>query len=205
MARRLGIVGPVVRESERRGRTRPCAFAAKVHSLGDAHVGCATSPARRIRRRYLLCQPTAMNVWTSTSVRWPTGSGLRYVLASPNEGTVELEAAPPGTEAIISFVPGERAILGRRMVGEIDLMGTRRDGLDAFLDEKVAEGFTIETRAENPRDHRPSRERPSAVHERRGPRSFRGGGRRGRPRDDAPGRAEAVLNRGDGTASSYRC
>ena len=34
------------------------------------------------------------------------------------------------------------------MAGEIDPMGTRRDGLDVFLDEKVAEGFTIETRTD---------------------------------------------------------
>ena len=27
-------------------------------------------------------------------------------------------------------------------------MGTRKDGLDAFLDEKLAEGFTIETRTD---------------------------------------------------------
>ena len=30
------------------------------------------------------------------------------------------------------------------MAGEIDAMGKRKAGLDAFLDEKLAEGFTIE-------------------------------------------------------------
>ncbi len=34
------------------------------------------------------------------------------------------------------------------MAGEIDPNGTRKDGLDAFLDEKLAEGFTIETRTD---------------------------------------------------------
>jgi hypothetical protein len=34
------------------------------------------------------------------------------------------------------------------MASEIDPMGIRKDGLDAFLDEKVAEGFTIETRTD---------------------------------------------------------
>ena len=34
------------------------------------------------------------------------------------------------------------------MAGEIDPMGTRKEGLDAFLDEKFAEGFTIETRTD---------------------------------------------------------
>jgi hypothetical protein len=31
-------------------------------------------------------------------------------------------------------------------VGEIDPHGTRREGLDAFLDQKVEEGYVIETR-----------------------------------------------------------
>ena len=34
------------------------------------------------------------------------------------------------------------------MAGDIDAMGTRKDGLDAFLEEKLAEGFTVETRTE---------------------------------------------------------
>jgi len=34
------------------------------------------------------------------------------------------------------------------MAGDIDATGTRKDGLDAFLDEKLAEGFTIETRTD---------------------------------------------------------
>ena len=32
------------------------------------------------------------------------------------------------------------------MSGEIDPIGTRKDGLDAFLEEKLTEGFTVETR-----------------------------------------------------------
>ncbi len=34
------------------------------------------------------------------------------------------------------------------MAGEIDPTGTRKDGLDTFLEEKCAEGFTIETRTD---------------------------------------------------------
>ena len=34
------------------------------------------------------------------------------------------------------------------MAGDIDPIGTRKDGLDAFLDEKLAEGFAIETRTD---------------------------------------------------------
>ena len=33
-------------------------------------------------------------------------------------------------------------------MGEIDPLGTRRDGLDAFLDQKVEEGYVIETRSD---------------------------------------------------------
>ena len=33
-------------------------------------------------------------------------------------------------------------------MGEIDPGGTRRDGLDAFLDQKVEEGYVIETRTD---------------------------------------------------------
>lgn len=31
-------------------------------------------------------------------------------------------------------------------MGEIDASGSRRDGLDAFLEEKLAEGYVIESR-----------------------------------------------------------
>ena len=33
-------------------------------------------------------------------------------------------------------------------MGEIDPLGTRRDGLDAFLDRKIEEGYVIETRTD---------------------------------------------------------
>jgi hypothetical protein len=35
-----------------------------------------------------------------------------------------------------------------RSVGEIDQGGYRKDGLDAFLEQKIAEGYLIETRTE---------------------------------------------------------
>jgi len=34
------------------------------------------------------------------------------------------------------------------MAGEIDPIGARKDGLDAFLDEKTAQGFSVETRSD---------------------------------------------------------
>jgi hypothetical protein len=34
------------------------------------------------------------------------------------------------------------------MGGDIDPMGTRKDALSAFLDEKLGEGFVIETRTD---------------------------------------------------------
>ena len=33
-------------------------------------------------------------------------------------------------------------------MGDIDPLGTRKEGLDAFLDQKVEEGFAIETRSD---------------------------------------------------------
>ncbi len=34
------------------------------------------------------------------------------------------------------------------MAGGIDPLGTRKDGLDAFLDERIAEGYAVETRTD---------------------------------------------------------
>lgn len=45
-------------------------------------------------------------------------------------------------------------------MGEIDPLGTRRDGLDAFLDQKVKEGYLIETRADT---HAIIRRRPKGL------------------------------------------
>ena len=33
-------------------------------------------------------------------------------------------------------------------MGEVDPLGTRREGLDAFLEQKVEEGYVIETRTD---------------------------------------------------------
>jgi hypothetical protein len=34
------------------------------------------------------------------------------------------------------------------MAGGIDPLGARKDGLDAFLDERIAEGYAVETRTD---------------------------------------------------------
>jgi hypothetical protein len=34
------------------------------------------------------------------------------------------------------------------MAGDVDATGMRKEGLDAFLDDKRAEGFTVETRTD---------------------------------------------------------
>jgi hypothetical protein len=46
---------------------------------------------------------------------------------------------PSGREATLAILAS---------VGEIDPFGTRKDGLDAFLDQKVEEGYTIESRTD---------------------------------------------------------
>jgi hypothetical protein len=45
-------------------------------------------------------------------------------------------------------------------MSEIDPLGTRRDGLDAFLDQKVKEGYSVETRADT---HAIIRRRPKGL------------------------------------------
>jgi hypothetical protein len=45
-------------------------------------------------------------------------------------------------------------------MGEVDPLGTRRDGLDAFLDQKLAEGYVIETRTDT---HAIVRRRPKGL------------------------------------------
>ena len=43
---------------------------------------------------------------------------------------------------------GDASLAILASVGEIDPLGTRRDGLAAFLDQKVEEGYVIETRTD---------------------------------------------------------
>jgi hypothetical protein len=43
---------------------------------------------------------------------------------------------------------GHRRLAILASVGEIDPLGTRRDGLDAFLDRKLEEGYEIEARTD---------------------------------------------------------
>ena len=48
-------------------------------------------------------------------------------------------------------------------MGEIDPLGTRRDGLDVFLDRKLEEGYEIETRTDTHAIIAPARRR-SLLH-----------------------------------------
>lgn len=57
------------------------------------------------------------------------------------------------------------------MAGDIDPSGTRKDGLDAFLAERLTEGFTVETRTDT---HAIIFRRPTGL------RRFIGGGDPGR-------------------------
>ena len=45
-------------------------------------------------------------------------------------------------------LPAEARLAILALVGEIDPEGTRRVGLDAFLEQKLDEGYVIETRTE---------------------------------------------------------
>lgn len=56
----------------------------------------------------------------------------------------DLRAKPAAPKRAGSTVAQDLAILGP--VSEIDASGARREGLDAFLDKKLDEGYVIETR-----------------------------------------------------------
>jgi hypothetical protein len=53
----------------------------------------------------------------------------------------------PASGACLSHTGGAASLAILAPVGEIDPLGTRRDGLDAFLDQKVEQGYVIETRS----------------------------------------------------------
>jgi hypothetical protein len=48
----------------------------------------------------------------------------------------------------VPTLPAPHAIIAVGMSGDIDPSGTRKEALDAFLEEKRAEGFAIETRTD---------------------------------------------------------
>ena len=54
----------------------------------------------------------------------------------------------PARVAPFSDIAGDASLAILASVGEIDRLGTRRDGLAAFLDQKVEEGYVIETRTD---------------------------------------------------------
>ena len=89
------------------------------------------------------------------------------------------------------------------MTGEIDPLGTRKDGLDAFLDERIAEGFAVETRTDT---HAIIIRRPKGIGR------FRSGDDPGRyvvevdetSGDDAAGRATPVVSGRGGDSWSTR-
>jgi hypothetical protein len=63
--------------------------------------------------------------------------------------TPDEQVAPPlPGAACLSRTGGAASLAILAPVGEIDPLGTRRHGLDAFLDQKVEEGYVIETRSD---------------------------------------------------------
>jgi hypothetical protein len=56
--------------------------------------------------------------------------------------------SPPLDLTPIRSRSGEASLAILESVGEIDPLGTRQDGLDAFLDQKVEEGYVVETRTQ---------------------------------------------------------
>jgi hypothetical protein len=62
--------------------------------------------------------------------------------------TTKNAVATMPASAHASCTPGAAPLAILPPVGEIDPLGTRRDGLDTFLDQKVEEGYVIETRSD---------------------------------------------------------
>ena len=54
----------------------------------------------------------------------------------------------PGPIGTLFEYRGDASLAILASVGEIDPLGTRREGLAAFLDQKVEEGYVIETRTD---------------------------------------------------------
>jgi len=59
-------------------------------------------------------------------------------------------------------------------MGEVDPLGTRKDALDAFLDQKVGEGYVIETRTDTHAIISRRPKRSQALQERHRPWTLRG-------------------------------
>jgi len=66
------------------------------------------------------------------------GGAFNYFLFQDTDTEFEMRAAAKEAASL--------AILAS--VGEIDPQGTRKDGLDVYLDEMVREGYVIETRSD---------------------------------------------------------
>src|SRR5204863_2155861 len=78
-----------------------------------------------------------------TSVPWRLRAHLR---ATPIIAPLPLNRVQ---RPRIPLTYGEAASLAiLAPVGEIDPLGTRKEGLDVFLDQKVQEGYAIETRSD---------------------------------------------------------
>ena len=85
----------------------------------------------------------------STSRKHPgAGIGLLGLPASSDTRTLDHATRAPLSHGVLSLRdrPGEAGVAILALVGEVDPLGTRRDGLDAFLHQKVEEGYMIETR-----------------------------------------------------------
>jgi hypothetical protein len=73
---------------------------------------------------------------------------VKGVTTPSSASPTRLLARPVNDSVILEYRRTSLPLRYCARVGEIDPLGTRRDGLDAFLDQKVEEGWAIETRAE---------------------------------------------------------
>jgi hypothetical protein len=108
-------------------RARACRFEARAVPAEKSEA-----PSPRVRRASVGCGPGPEPV-------------LRLSVDSSDE---ECDRTMPASAACLVRTGGAAPLAILAPVGEIDPLGTRRDALDVFLDQKVEEGYVIETRSD---------------------------------------------------------
>ena len=110
---------------------RRCGAPGRRRRDSTVRVRQRTSKKRRASRRLVFAELAA------SSEHFPC-STHPFVARLRQRGSV--------TEPSLAREPRALAILAS--VGEVDGLGTRKGGLDAFLDQKLAEGYVLETRTD---------------------------------------------------------
>jgi hypothetical protein len=105
-------------------------------------------PARLLNPFAHLCLRSAAGAAVDGDVTYIRRSGRRATRTGHVVPRVRFHCTRRGPQRHPSRRSRRSLACDTRIVGEIDPLGTRKDGLDAFLDQKLEEGYTIETRTD---------------------------------------------------------